>query len=209
MWPFVWATLNGRRGRQLRRINRETKIRDASGIDEFYPLDLNGARQWVRIRGRDVGNPILVYLHGGPGGSSLPLYRQGLLDWERHFTVVHWDQRGAGKSYSGSIDPASMTLAQLVDDALDVIQHVRNKLSKQKVCLLGHSWGTFLGIHTLLRSTASIGAYVGTGQVADMTKAERLGYEHALRHAREEGNDIALGELEAISPYPGESAEDP
>ena len=207
MWPFVSATLTGRRGKQRRRIRRETRIRDTTGIDEFYPLELNGTRQWLRIRGRNVENPILLYLHGGPGGSSVLLY-PGLLEWERHFTVVHWDQRGAGKSYSRSLDLASMTLPQLVDDAHDVIQHVLSKLSKDKLCLLGHSWGSFLGIHTLLRSTASIGVYVGTGQVADMSKAERLGYEHALTRARDDANDAAIRELEEIEPYPSESSGD-
>ena len=101
-----------------------------------------------------------------------------------------------------------MTVNQLVDDALSLIQHILVKLSKNKLCLLGHSWGSFLGIHTLLRSTDLIGAYVGTGQVVDMSRAEQLGYEHAVIHARKEGNEIALRELEEISPYPSASPED-
>ena len=162
MWPFVASTLSGQRGTQLRRIRRETKIRDAAGIDLFYPLELNGTRQWLRIRGCNADNPILLYLHGGPGGSSIPM-SSGLREWERQFTVVHWEQRGTGKSFSGALDPATMTLPQLVDDTHAVIRHLLEKFSKPKLGLLGHSWGSFLGIHALLRSTDLIGVYVGTG----------------------------------------------
>ena len=145
---------------------------------------------------------MLVYLHGGPGGSSFPMYSLGLHGWEQHFTVVQWDQRGTGKSFSADIDPNSMTLDQPVSDTLRLIDHICEKLRKSKICLLGHSWGSFLAVHVLLSDSRSIGAYVGTGQVVDMTEAEKTGYEFALERAQEEGNERAVDELRAIAPYP-------
>lgn len=208
MWPYVSATLSGSRGRHIKSLRKRTRIREQAGIDEFYSREINGVRQWLRIRGTDTRNPLLVYLHGGPGGSSLPIYSLGLHGWETHFTVVQWDQRGSGKSYYPDIDPKSMTLNQLIADASLVIDHVREKLGKDKICLLGHSWGSFLAVHLLLRDSRSVGAYVGTGQVVDMLDAEKQGYQFALERAQQECNERGISELRALAPYPTGTSRD-
>ncbi len=201
MSPFVVATLTGRRGRRLRQIRRETRIVDTAGIDELTAVEINGARQWLRIRGVNVANPVLLYLHGGPGGTSLP-FRRDIAAWERHFTVVHWEQRGAGKSYSSRIDPRTLTLEQMVLDTEAIIDWVLNRLGQNQLVLLGHSWGSFLAAHVLKKGHPGVAVYVGSGQVGDMVASERMFFEFALEQARVRDDARALADLEAIGAYP-------
>ena len=140
--PFVAATACGYRpiANKLRR--RALAIK--GGLYSYAPLDVNGAKQWLLIRARDIANPVVLYLHGGPGASHVPQYRHYQLPWEDHFTVVHWEQRGAGKSYTSNLPLRTLTVEQLIDDALTVIAHLRERFG-QPIVVLGHSWGTLLG----------------------------------------------------------------
>ena len=204
MTPYVVATMTGRRARANNKLARTQAITATNAVDEHIAIDVNGSEQWLRIRGHNVGNPVLLYLHGGPGGPTLPLYRHCMTPWEEHFTVVQWDQRGAGKSFLAGTAPGVMTLPQLVDDTLSIISYLRERFAQRTIALLGHSWGSCLGVHVLHAAPPGvIGAYVGVGQVVDMIGAERLGYEHALFHARRTEHEVAIEQLEAIAPYPG------
>ena len=205
--PFVVATLKGERRRRLADIRRDTAIASSAGVDELVPLEINGVRQWLRLRGWDTTNPVLLYLHGGPGGTSLP-FRRSIAEWERHFTVVHWEQRGAGKSYRGDIDPQSMTLEQLVADASSVIDQVLDRFAQPRLILLGHSWGSFLAAHLIPRAASKIAVYVGTGQVGDMVESERVFFEFALAQARQRGHEKALADLARAGNYPTGTARD-
>src|ERR1700722_19536206 len=120
--------------------------RDGS-IDESGFVPIGGIDQWIAIQGRDANNPAILFLHGGPGEAQSPFLKL-FLPWEQAFTVANWDQRGSGKTFgrNGPLTPA-MTLDRLVDDALEVAQHVCDRLGKKKVILVGHSWGSFLGVH--------------------------------------------------------------
>lgn len=120
--------------------------------------------------------------------------------WDEYFTVVQWDQRGAGKSY----DPAivdTLTVDQMRDDLDAVIAWVRSETGQDKVFLLGHSWGSLLGLDVARRHPEWLHAYVGAGQVVDMMESERRGWAWAMQKARERGNAEAVKELESIAPY--------
>lgn len=197
--PYVARSITLQRPIANRRIRRASVC---CGIDEYFPLEINGHRQWLRIRGEHADKPVIFYLHGGPGGSQIPSYRHFQLGWERDFIIVHWEQRGAGKSYSGKLDPATMTLPQLVADALEVIRFLSNRFARRDIVILGHSWGTFLGIHVLQQRPRSVAAYVGVGQVSNQVESERRMYQFALDCANADNNRAAIEQLAKLRGYP-------
>jgi len=182
------------------------KIVSPNGIEELKEIPVNGTIQWISIRGKDKRNPILLYLHGGPGSRTMPEDYTFQSPWEDFFTVVQWDQRGAGKTY-GANDPeklaATMTLPQMVDDAAVVTQYLKNTYGKKKIFLLGHSWGSVLGITLVHEHPEWFYAYIGTGQMIDEERSEAEGYQFALDQAETHHNDEAVKELKALAPYPG------
>jgi pimeloyl-ACP methyl ester carboxylesterase len=128
---------------------------------------LGGLDQWVMIRGESVANPALIMLHGGPGLSETSLFRYFNAPLEKSFTVVYWDQRGAGKSFRRDIPRSSMTVERFVADLDELIDAVCERLGKTKVALFGHSWGSVLGPLYAARFPERVEAYVGRGQIGD------------------------------------------
>lgn len=175
-------------------------------IAEIRYLRLGGVDQWVMIRGASIANPPLILLHGGPGLSETGLFRHFNADLEKRFTVVYWDQRGAGKSFDPEIPKSSMTVDQFVADLDELVDAVRKRLGKRKVTLLGHSWGSGLGVLYAARFPHEVAAYVGTGQYGDAAAAEAASYAIALGHARRVRNRKAEKELLAIGPPPYSAA---
>jgi pimeloyl-ACP methyl ester carboxylesterase len=196
--PYVIKTVTLQRPVQNARLRRRTRC---AGIDEYYALGVNGHDQWLRIRGESANNPVLLYLHGGPGGSQLPSYRCYQLGWEPHFTIVHWEQRGTGKSYSRYLDRSTMTLPQLISDGLFVIDHIAQRFGQRPILLLGHSWGSLLAAHILHRRPSMVAAYVGVGQIANQIASEQRMHEFALGKAVAEDNRRAIDQLN-IEGYP-------
>lgn len=142
-------------------------------VAELVAAEIGGMTQWLLIRGADRANPILLWLHGGPGAAQMPIH--GLTaDLERDFVVVHWDQRGAGKSNPPDFDPATMTLEQFLADARDVTALVRERLGEQPVIVLGHSWGTMLGARLVERWPEDYAGYIGVGQQVDTLRGAAL-----------------------------------
>jgi pimeloyl-ACP methyl ester carboxylesterase len=180
------------------------KIVSPRGIEVLESVQIGGIPQWLSIRGADRANPVLLYLHGGPG---YPGIASGWTQrsWEDYFTVVHWDQRGTGKTYAAN-DPAkigpTITLERMIADAEEVVSHLRERLGKQKIFVVGHSWGTVLGTLLVQRHPEWFHAYVGTGQVVAFRENERLGYEFAVERARADDNAEAIAALAKIAPYP-------
>ena len=174
------------------------KIKTANGISEMDKIQLGGLEQWVLIRGEDLDNPIVLFLHGGPGVSETVLLRKRNAELEKHFTMVYWDQRGACKSFNRHIPPESMTLEQMVADAHELIGILKSRFRKQKIFLMGHSWGTILGIPLLQQYPQDFYAYVGIGQAVNVVKEEQLSYQFTLEKARELKNKTAVRELEQI-----------
>jgi pimeloyl-ACP methyl ester carboxylesterase len=192
---------------EVRRILDSNRMIDTTqGIDEKVKLHINGIDQWISIRGKDRRNPILFFLHGGPASPAMPEGYTFQTPWEDYFTVVQWDQRGAGKTYRANSEAAmapGMTVEGMTDDAAQVAQYLREHYHKQKIFLLGHSWGTVLGVHLAQLHPDWFYAYISVGQVVNGRRNEAVGYNYALRRAKAEHNTKAIAELESIGPYPG------
>ncbi len=163
---------------------------------------VGGVPQRLWLRGSSRDNPPLILLHGGPGGSLGALFRRYNAELERHFLVVTWEQRGAGRSYRKGVPSASMTVAQFVCDLEEVVELVKKRFGKGKVVLLAHSWGTILGTLYAQRHPENVAAYVGVGQIANMPEGERLSYDFALSRAVQSENRKAVAELEKIGRPP-------
>ncbi|HEX7761628.1 MAG TPA: alpha/beta hydrolase [Caulobacteraceae bacterium] len=174
----------------------------AGSVAEAGFWRIGGIDQWVMIRGRSTGNPLLVILHGGPGSSETALFRSFNAALEDAFTVVYWDQRGAGRSYSKAIPAASMTIEGFIADLDELIDKLLARFERRKVVVLGHSWGSALGVLYVSRFPAKVAAYAGVGQVADMAASEAASYDFALAKARERGHRKAIRQLLAIGPPP-------
>ena len=182
------------------------RIVTPNGVDETFAVELGGARQWVNVRGADRANPILLFVHGGPAAVEMPIAWSFQRPWEDFFTVVEWDQRGAGRSFLLN-DPAALapTLKppRYRDDAIELIELLRRKYDKPKVFLLGHSWGSVVGLSVAAKRPDLLYAYIGMGQVIDFRENERVGFDWTLDRAREDKNTEAVRELEALRPFPG------
>jgi pimeloyl-ACP methyl ester carboxylesterase len=190
------------RGHMQGRVLRETGITSPDGIESLEKIRLGGVEQWILIRGQDKSNPVLLDLHGGPGAAEIAFARFFHTRLENHFTVVHWDQRGAGKSFSPDIAQESMTMEQFISDTRELVETLRERFSVSKVYVAGHSWGSLLGILTVSRYPELFCAYVGTGQLVDASENDAISYQFTLDKARESGNKKAIRQLEEIGPPP-------
>jgi len=171
-------------------------------IAEVSYLRLGGIDQWVMHRGESIANPPLILLHGGPGMPESGLFRRFNAVLEKHFTLVYWDQRGAGKSFSRSIPSSSMTVEQFIADLDELVDHVCRRLGKERVVLYGHSWGSALGVLYAARFPEKVAVYVGSGQIGDSAAAESTSYAFALAEAERRRDRTALRKLRAIGPPP-------
>jgi len=174
----------------------------AGSVAEAGIWRIGGVDQWVMIRGRSVENPVLVILHGGPGSSETAFFRSFNASLEDAFTIVYWDQCGAGRSYSKSIPPTSMGVDRFVADLNELIDRLLARFGKRRVVILGHSWGSALGVLYASRFPAKVAAYVGVGQVADMAASGAASYAFALAKAEKRGHRKAARQLRAIGPPP-------
>jgi proline iminopeptidase len=182
------------------------RIVTPNGVQETFEATLGGARQVLNVRGADRDNPILIYIHGGPAAVEMPFAWTFQRPWEDYFTVVQWDQRGAGRSFPLN-DPKvlapTLTVDRYRDDTIALIELLRRRYGKRKVFLLGHSWGSIVGLSVAAKRPDLLYAYVGMGQYIDAQAGERAGYAWTLDQARKDNNAQAVKELEALQPYPG------
>jgi pimeloyl-ACP methyl ester carboxylesterase len=173
------------------------------GPDPIAALErvvLGGAEQTLLVRGRDRSKPALLYVHGGPGFAQMAVARHYSEELERHFVVVHWDQRGAGASCAGT-DFAALTQEQLVADLIELSEQLRARFGR--VYLLGHSWGSVIGALAVQRRPELFAAYVGLGQVVAGQRNEELSYRFVVEEAERRGDAEALAQLARIHPpYP-------
>lgn len=171
-------------------------------IAEISYLNLGGLDQWVMIRGESLANPPLIMLHGGPGLGETSFFRRFNAPLEKKFTVVYWDQRGAGYSYDKSIPAASMTLEQFLTDLDALVEAVRARLHQDRVILFGHSWGSLLGVLYAARFPEKVAAYVGSGQIGDWQAGEAASYNWVLGEAQRRQNRKGIEAMETIGPPP-------
>ncbi|WP_164847471.1 alpha/beta fold hydrolase [Sphingobium algorifonticola] len=178
-----------------------------NGIDEKRYIDLGGARQWIMLRGQDRAAPILLFLHGGPGSPISPAAYAYQRPWEDFFVVVHWDQRGFGRSRGTT--PAetaklkgTLNRTQYIRDTIELIEKLRAEFGQRKIVLVGQSWGTVLALEVAHRRPDLLYAVVTQGLAANWMASPRLLYDHLLREADAKGNVAEAKRLRELGPLP-------
>jgi pimeloyl-ACP methyl ester carboxylesterase len=163
-------------------------------ISEKIRVTINGVEQGMFIKGKDSSNPVLLYLHGGmPDYFLTEHYPTGL---DEYFTVVWWEQRGSGLSFGSDIPAESVNPEQLVSDTLAVTNYVRGRFGQEKIYLMGHSGGTFIGIQAAARAPDLYRAYIGVAQMSNQLESEKLAYAYMLQRYKDDGNAKMVRKLE-------------
>jgi pimeloyl-ACP methyl ester carboxylesterase len=192
---FIWAISPG----------KTDPFTDANGdklegsVALIEEITLGGVDQYLIIRGADTGKPVMLFLHGGPGSPEYAFMKAFNPDLENDFVMVYWEQRGAGKSWSKNIPPESMTLEQMISDTRELSEYLAERFDKEKIHVMGHSWGSFLGILTAYQNPELFHAYFGIGQVADQYWGEKVSFEWVKEQARKHNDKRAIKTLESLS----------
>ena len=172
-----------------------------NSIAVLEKVKLGGSEEWITIRGKDSHNPVLLFLAGGPGGSQLASERRALAGLEDHFVVVNWDQPGAGKSFD-AVDRSKLTPDRYITDTRELVLNLQQRFGKEKVYVLGESWGSALGIMVVQRYPELFHAFIGTGQMVAFLENDLICYDFALRLAAERGDKKKVEQLKQQGPPP-------
>jgi proline iminopeptidase len=174
----------------------------APSVSDVALVHVDDARMWILIRGENSGAPAMIWLHGGPGGAQTPLFRLFNRDLEQSFVVVYWDQRGAGRSFDPDAEPSELTIGRHLDDLDAVVDFVRGRLEVPTVALVGHSWGSALGLLYAHRHPEKVSALVAAAPLVNELARQRSQLRFALAHAREQGDEAALASIREIGDPP-------
>lgn len=174
------------------------KINGENSIAILESIEINGTELEVMIRGNDRSNPIIIFVHGGPGCSEIPYVRKYQDVLEEHFTIVHYDQRGSGKSYQFFTDYSNISSDQHVEDLLALTDYVKNEFSKEKVLLIGHSYGTYIGMKAANKAPEKYAAYIGIGQVSNYINSEVDSLNYTISQAHQTGNQKDVDKLKLL-----------
>ena len=174
-----------------------------NSIAEIEDREINGVAQRLVIRGKDISNPILLRVHGGPGLSHLPpIYRHFSTSLEDAFTVCYWDQRGSWPTSSDYIPESTITLDQIVNDGLKVVEYLKSRFNQEKIYIEGYSWGTVVSVKMIRQKPEYFYAYIGIGQVADQAESELLSYNYVLSEAQKSNDTVSINKLKSFGPPP-------
>ena len=166
-------------------------------------VTINGINQYLFHSGTKYDNPVMLFLHGGPGNAESLFAHIFQEKWEDIFTVVHWDQRGAGKTLTNNPDKYP-TIDLMLEDLFEIIQYLKKKYNKQKIIILGHSWGSVLGSTFIKQYPEEVAYYIGVGQVVSMLENERVGYEKVKELILQANDKKSLKKLDVLGDYPGD-----
>lgn len=176
----------------------------ANGIDEMSYVEIGGQEQYIHIMGKDINNPVILYLHGGPAGPDsaiMPFFTDPLAG---DYTVVCWDQRGCGRTYfhNAGNDPDNLTVNfdTAVSDIDGMVDYLCERFNKDKVTLMCHSYGTIVGTRYVQEHSEKVEAYIGIGQFVNCRRSDDLAYENAMAAAKANGEDTSSLE-EAYKTY--------
>ncbi len=164
-------------------------------ISEKIFVNIGGIRQGMFIRGRDIKNPVLLFIHGGPAFSEYFLVDKYPTGIEDYFTVCYWEERGGGLSYNPQVTAESMTLDQLASDAAEVTTYLRNRFGKDKIYVMAHSGGTAFALQTVARSPQFYSAYIGVAQITNQAESEKRAYEFMMGKYSDNGKPRLIEEL--------------
>jgi len=180
-------------------------ITDANGrtidgsISVVEKIMIGGQEQYFFIRGANSTKPVMLFLHGGPGSPETSFMKNYNSDIENDFIMVYWEQRGAGKSYSENIPVETMNLEQLISDTREISDYLANRFNQEKIYLMGHSWGSLLGILTAHKYPERFHAYFGIGQVAQQYKGEKISFEWVKEEAHLRNDKSAIKKLSEMN----------
>lgn len=196
------------RGELMLFVRSVPKIQGDQSIAKLIPVTIGGIKQWIYIRGKNRTRPILLMIHGGPGTAQIGFIRKYQQALEEQFVVVQWDQRGAGLSYAKNIPLESMTVDQFVQDAVEVTKYVLDLLEAQQLYLVGHSWGTIIGMLAIADSSHLYKRYFGIAQVANVKDSEDISYVKMLELSIQNQDEKAHQRLSEIGPPPWKALKD-
>jgi pimeloyl-ACP methyl ester carboxylesterase len=179
-------------------------------VDEKGFVRIGGIEQWVRIKGSSCANPIVLIVHGGPGNPSTTFGDNVYKAWEKEFTIVQWDQRGAGKTYGRNLpgEDEPLVMERLRDDGIEVARYAARRFGKRKAILMGGSWGSVLGVHMAKSEPEMFCGYIGSSQVVGGF-AQRGSYDATLGLARAAGDHDSVSKLEALGAPPWTNPRNP
>ena len=172
-------------------------------LDYSENVEVNGSIQNIRVRAAKKGLPVILFLHGGPGVCDRHNILRDHSDLAEDFTLVCWDQRGSGKSYTPDIKKSIPKVADYVDDVEFMLEYLTGKFGVRKVAMVGHSWGSIIGVLAAARRPDLLFAYVGEGQFVDGDRNEEGSYRFCLEEAKRRGDKKALAALEKGAPVDG------
>lgn len=161
-------------------------------------IEINGKRQCISIRSKGENLPLLLYLHGGPGDAALPLVHKYNQMLENKFTVIVWEQRGAGKSFYPFAEEEKLSIQTFIEDTHAIVKLLLARYGQPKLFLAAHSWGTVLGIKYIQLHPELVKTYIGCGQVVNMTKSSQQQYEFVMRENKRINNKKVLERLRGI-----------
>lgn len=178
---------------------------DQGGISSIKTVDINDSYQGISVRTMDLDNPIILFLSGGPGGAQIPTTRRFLSGLEDTYTIINWDQPGTGKSYD-AIYRYEITPEVYIEDAHELTQYLKETYHKDKIYLIGESWGTYMAVELATRYPEDYYAVINTGQMVDFVETEEACYDFALELALEENDDKLYDKLISMGrpPYVGD-----
>ncbi len=180
----------------------QTKITTEKGIDETLLVTIDDIGLHTLIRGEDSTNPVLLFVHGGPGTPSMPMHRHYDHQLTDQFTIVHFDQRASGKSVKTAPVEDQPKIETYLQDLVKMSRYLSNRFNQEKVWLVGHSWGSLIGLRAAHQFPELYHAYIGMGQITNMHEAEIVTYNYAMTKAREAGDEKIISILQSLDGPP-------
>ncbi|MFF2480959.1 alpha/beta fold hydrolase [Paenibacillus sp. NPDC058071] len=175
------------------------KIHGENSISLLEQVEINGTGHELMIRGHDKNNPIIIFVHGGPGVSEIPYVTKYQKSLEKQFTIVHYDQRGSGKSFHFREDYSNLSTDLLVKDLLAVTDYISARFNQKKVILAAHSFGTYIGIQAAQQAPEKYEAYIGMGQMSNTLESEQDGLNYTIEQAKSRGNTVDVEYLQGLA----------
>lgn len=166
-------------------------------ISEKVYVKINGVSMGMIIKSKNRSNPVLLFVHGGPGMPEYPLTKTYPTGLEDYFTVVWWDQRGSGLSYSSDISAKTMTTEQFVADTIEITKYLREHFGQDKIYLMGHSWGSYIAIQAAAKSPDLYKAYIGVGQISNQIESEKIAYKYMFNYYNGIGDEKTIKKLQS------------
>ena len=177
------------------------EIEGELAISELIKVEINGEKQWISVRGKNKNNPVILFLAGGPGGSQLGAVRRNLAALEDNYTVINWEQPGSGKSFD-SVDTKALDVKRYIKDGLALTDYIKENFNKEKIYIMGESWGSALGVFLVNERPEDYYAFIGAGQMVAFEETEKICYETALEIAKSKDDQEQVEKLKEIGPPP-------